>query len=89
VLKVSATTRAAKLGSPPRHCEAHKKLKEREVFPVVEEVRRIALDKKRDHVYFEYGFDVLSAVPYEIFADGNFQSNRWPQLQALVVHLPP
>jgi hypothetical protein len=65
--------------------QAHKELKEREVFPFVEEVRRIALDKKLDHVYYEYRFDVLAAVPYEIFADENFQSKRWPRIQALVV----
>ncbi len=64
--------------------QAHKDLKEREVFPFVEEVRRIALDKKLDHVYDEYGFDVLSAVPHEIFEDENFQSKRWPQIRALV-----
>ncbi|MGC1460123.1 MAG: hypothetical protein WA825_17735 [Steroidobacteraceae bacterium] len=64
--------------------QAHKNLKEREVFPFVEEVRRIALDKKLDHVYYEYGFDVLAAVPYELFEDENFRSKRWPQIRALV-----
>jgi hypothetical protein len=64
--------------------QAHVDLKEREVFPFVEEVRRIALDKRLSHVCYEYNFDVLSAVPYEIFKDENFQSRRWPQIQALV-----
>jgi hypothetical protein len=64
--------------------QSHKDLQEREVFPFVEEVRRIALDKKLDHVYYEYRLDALSAVPYEIFEDENFQSKRWPQIQALV-----
>ncbi len=64
--------------------QAHMDLKGREVFPFVEEVRRIALDKRLSHVCYEYNFDVLSAVPYEIFKDENFQSRRWPQIQALV-----
>ena len=50
----------------------------------VQEVRRIALDKNLDYVYCEYRFDVLSAVPYEIFEEENFQTKRWPQIQALV-----
>lgn len=64
--------------------QAHSALEERDVFPFVEEVRRIALNKKLGRVYYEYGFDVLSAVPVEMFKDENFLSKRWPQIQALV-----
>ena len=59
-------------------------LQERDVFPFVEEVRRIALNKKLARVYYEYGFDVLSAVPLELFKSEDFLSKRWPQIQALV-----
>lgn len=64
--------------------QAQSALQERDVFPFVEEVRRIALNKKLGRVYYEYGFDVLSAVPVEMFEDNNFLSKRWPQIQALV-----
>jgi hypothetical protein len=64
--------------------QAHSALEERDVFPFVEEIRRIALNKKLARVYYEYGFDVLSAVRVEMFKDENFQSKRWPQIQALV-----
>jgi len=64
--------------------QAHGALEERDVFPFVEEVRRLALNKKLGRVYYEYGFDVLSAVPVEMFKDENFLLKRWPQIQALV-----
>lgn len=64
--------------------QAHSALEERDVFPFVEEIRRIALNKKLGRVYYEYGFDVLSAVRVEMFKDENFLSKRWPQIQALV-----
>jgi len=64
--------------------QAHSTLEERDVFPFVEEVRRIALNKKLGRVYYEYGFDVLSAVPVELIKDEEFLSKRWPQIQALV-----
>lgn len=64
--------------------QAHSTLEERDVFPFVEEVRRIALDKKLGRVYYEYGFDVLAAVPVELFKNEGFLSKRWPQIQALV-----
>jgi hypothetical protein len=64
--------------------QAHGTLPERDVFPFVEEVRRIALNKKLGRVYYEYGFDVLSAVPIELFKIQDFLSTRWPQIQALV-----
>lgn len=64
--------------------QAHRALEERDVLPFVEEVRRIALNKKLARVYYEYGFDLLSAVPVEVFKDENFLSKRWPQIQALV-----
>ncbi|HVO48915.1 MAG TPA: hypothetical protein VMT29_21540 [Steroidobacteraceae bacterium] len=57
---------------------------ERDAFPFVEEIRRIALNRKLARVYYEYGFDVLSAVPVDLFKDENFHSKRWPQIQALV-----
>jgi hypothetical protein len=63
---------------------AHSALEERDVFPFVEEIRRIALNKKLGRVYYEYGFDVLSAVRVEMFKDENFLLKRWPQIQALV-----
>lgn len=63
---------------------ARSTLEERDVFPFVEEVRRIALNKKLGRVYYEYGFDVLSAVPVEMFKNEYFLSKRWPQIQALV-----
>lgn len=64
--------------------QAHSALEERDVFPFVEEIRRIALNKKLGRVYYEYGFDVLSAVRVEMFKDEHFLSKRWPQIQALV-----
>jgi hypothetical protein len=64
--------------------QAHSTLEERDVFPFVEEVRRIALNEKLGRVYYEYGFDVLSAVPVELFKSQDFLSKRWPQIQALV-----
>lgn len=64
--------------------QAHSTLQERDVFPFVEEVRRIALNKKLGRVYYEYGFDVLAAVPVELFKSREFLSTRWPQIQALV-----
>lgn len=64
--------------------QAHSTLQERDVFPFVEEVRRIALDRTLGRVYHEYGFDVLSAVPVELFKNDNFLSRWWPQIQALV-----
>lgn len=64
--------------------QAQSTLQERDVFPFVEEVRRIALNKKLGRVYYEYGFDVLSAVPVELFKNEDFLSKRWPQIQALV-----
>ncbi|MGB6450236.1 MAG: hypothetical protein WBE92_05750 [Steroidobacteraceae bacterium] len=64
--------------------QAHSTLEERDVFPFVEEIRRIALNKKLGRVYYEYGFDVLSAVPVELFKNEDFRSKRWPQIQALV-----
>ncbi|MGB6487411.1 MAG: hypothetical protein WBE91_11050 [Steroidobacteraceae bacterium] len=64
--------------------QAHGTLQERDVYPFVEEVRRIALNKKLRRVYYEYGFDVLSAVPVELFKNEDFLSERWPQIQALV-----
>lgn len=64
--------------------EAHGMLPERHVFPFVEEVRRIALNKKLGRVYYEYGFDVLSAIPVELFRSETFLSERWPQIQTLV-----
>ena len=63
---------------------AHSTLPERDVVPFVEEVRRIALNKKLGRVYYEYGFDVLSAVPVELFTNEDFLSKRWPQIRALV-----
>lgn len=65
-------------------CQAHSTLQERDVFSFLEEVRRIALNKKLGRVYYEYGFDVLSAVPIERFKNEHFLSKRWPQIQALV-----
>lgn len=59
-------------------------LPERHVFPFVEEVRRIALNKKLGRVYYEYGFDVLSAIPVKLFRSETFLSERWPQIQTLV-----
>lgn len=64
--------------------QAHNTLQERDVFSFVEEVRRIALNKKLGRVYYEYGFDVLSAVPVKLFKNERFLSKRWPQIQALV-----
>ncbi len=64
--------------------QAHSPLQERDVYPFVEEVRRIALNKKLGRVYHEYGFDVLSAVPVELFKNEDFLSRRWPQIKALV-----
>lgn len=64
--------------------QAHGAMQERDVFPFVEEVRRIALNQKLGRVYYEYGFDVLSAIPAEMFKDEHFVSKRWPQIQALV-----
>jgi hypothetical protein len=64
--------------------QAHGSLKEREVFPFVEEVRRIALNRKLQGVCHEHKFDVLSAVPIELFQDEKFLSKRWPQILALV-----
>ena len=64
--------------------QAHGTLPERDVFPFVEEVRRIALNKKLRRVYYEYGFDILSAVPIELFKSEDFLSKRWPQIRALV-----
>ncbi|MGH8261511.1 MAG: hypothetical protein ACREUG_17665, partial [Steroidobacteraceae bacterium] len=64
--------------------QAHSTLQERDVFPFVEEIRRIALNQKLGRVYYEYGFDVLSAVPVELFKNEVFLSKRWPQIQALV-----
>jgi hypothetical protein len=64
--------------------QARSDLEERDVFPFVEEVRRIALNKRLGRVYYEYCFDLLSAVPVEMFKDENFLSKRWPQIQALV-----
>lgn len=64
--------------------QAHSTLGERDVFPFIEEIRRIALDKKLGRVYYEYGFDVLSAVPVELFKNEDFLSKRWPQIQTLV-----
>jgi hypothetical protein len=58
--------------------------KEREVLPFVEEVRRIALNKKLQGVCHEHEFDVLSAVLIELFKDENFLSKRWPQILALM-----
>lgn len=64
--------------------EAHGTLEEGDVFPFVEEVRRIALNRHLGRVYYEYGFDVLAAVPVELFENEDFLSKRWPQIQALV-----
>ena len=64
--------------------QAHDTLPEHDVFPFVEEVRRIALKKKLGRVFHEYGFDVLSAVPVELFKSEAFLAKRWPQVQALV-----
>jgi hypothetical protein len=64
--------------------QARRTQQERDVFPFVEEVRRIALNRKLGRVYYEYGFDVLSAVPVELFKNEDFLSKRWPQIQALV-----
>jgi hypothetical protein len=64
--------------------QAHSSLQEHDVFPFVEEVRRIALNKKLGRVYYEYGFDVLFAVPVELFKNEHFLSKRWPRIQALV-----
>lgn len=64
--------------------QAHSTLQERDVFPFVEEVRRIALNKKLGRVYYEYGFDVLSAIPIELFKNEDFLSKRWPRIRALV-----
>lgn len=64
--------------------QSHGTLQERDVFAFVEEVRRIALNKKLGRVYYEYGLDVLSAVPVELFKSEQFLSKRWPQIQALV-----
>ncbi len=64
--------------------QAHGALEERDVFPFVEEVRRIALNEKLGRVYYEYGFDLLSAVPVEMFKGESFLSKRWPQIQVLV-----
>ena len=64
--------------------EALSTQEEHDVFPFVEEVRRIALNKKLGRVYYEYGFHVLSAVPVELFKNEDFLSERWPQIQALV-----
>jgi hypothetical protein len=64
--------------------QAHSTLQERDVFPFVEQVRRIALNKKLGRVYYEYGLDVLSAVPVELFKNEDFLSKRWPRIQALV-----
>jgi hypothetical protein len=64
--------------------QAHSTLQERDVFPFVEEVRRIALNKKLGRVYYEYGFDVLSAVPVELFKNEGFLAQRWPQIRTLV-----
>jgi hypothetical protein len=52
--------------------QAHSALEERDVFPFVEEIRRIALNKKLARVYYEYGFDVLCVVPVDMFEDENF-----------------
>ena len=65
-------------------CQAHGAVEERDVFPFVEEVRRIALNKKLGRVYYEYALDVLLAVPVEMFKNEDFLSRRWPQIQALV-----
>jgi hypothetical protein len=59
-------------------------VEERDVFPFVEEVRRIALNKKLGRVYYEHALDVLLAVPVEMFTNKDFLSRRWPQIQALV-----
>lgn len=64
--------------------QAHGALPERDVYPFVEEIRRIALNKQLGRVYYEYGFDVLFAVPAEIFKNEHFLAKRWPQIQALV-----
>ena len=64
--------------------QAHGTLQERDVFPFVEEVRRVALNKRLGRVYYEYGFDVLAAVPVELFESEDFLSKRWPQIRALV-----
>jgi hypothetical protein len=72
------------LWSQVYHSQAHSALEERDVFPFVEEIRRIALNKKLARVYYEYGFDVLSVVPVDMFEDENFLSKRWPQIQTLV-----
>jgi len=63
---------------------AQSTLQERDVFPFVEEVRRIALSKTLGRVYYEYGFDVLSAVPVELFKNEDFLTKRWPRIQAQV-----
>jgi hypothetical protein len=64
--------------------QAHSALEERDVFPFVEEIRRIALNKKLARVYYEYGFDVLCVVPVDMFEDENLLSKRWPKIQTLV-----
>lgn len=61
-------------------------LPEREMFQFVEEIARIALDSKLDRVFYEYGFDVLAAVPAEKFKDQNFVTKRWPQIQERVAN---
>lgn len=64
--------------------QAHRTRQEGDLFAFIEEVRRIALNKKLGRVYYEYGFDVLSAVPVELFKNEHFLCKRWPQIQALV-----
>lgn len=47
----------------------------------VKRVARMALDAELANVEFEYGIDVLSAIPVEQIANPRFHEEQWPRIQ--------
>lgn len=56
--------------------------KPRTVFSAVNRVTKIALDSGLANVAFEYGLDVLSAVPLDQIHTPDFHSRQWPRVLA-------
>jgi hypothetical protein len=56
--------------------------KPRTVFSAVNRVTKLALDSGLAHVAFEFGLDVLSAIPLDRIHTPDFHKRQWPRVLA-------
>lgn len=56
--------------------------KPRSMFSAVNRVTKLALDSRLANVAFEYGLDVLSAVPVDQIHVPDFRDRQWPRVLA-------